>query len=195
LDAEPLRIVGSKPKHVHASRLVSGLTAVFAGTAVVFAVLGVVQTPALFAVAGLFGAVAYLTWYHASGRLARRVYRGVERQAATTDGGRGDFEAGRGGFGAGPREEWRPPGDGGRAAGRANRRRTARQGTRAPDADEEPRPADYQVLGLEPGADESAVREAYRSKVKEVHPDAEGGDEESFKRVQRAYERLTGEAA
>jgi curved DNA-binding protein CbpA len=26
--------------------------------------------------------------------------------------------------------------------------------------------------------------------VKEVHPDAEGGDEEAFKRVNRAYERL-----
>jgi curved DNA-binding protein CbpA len=35
------------------------------------------------------------------------------------------------------------------------------------------------------------VRRAYRSKVKEVHPDTESGDEESFKRVNRAYERLT----
>jgi curved DNA-binding protein CbpA len=34
------------------------------------------------------------------------------------------------------------------------------------------------------------VRAAYRERVKEVHPDTEGGDEEAFKRVTRAYETL-----
>jgi curved DNA-binding protein CbpA len=49
----------------------------------------------------------------------------------------------------------------------------------------------YRVLGLSPGSDADAVRDAYREKVKNVHPDAEGGDEESFKRVNEAYETLT----
>jgi curved DNA-binding protein CbpA len=35
------------------------------------------------------------------------------------------------------------------------------------------------------------VKQAYREKVKEVHPDTDGGDEEAFKKVNRAYERLT----
>jgi curved DNA-binding protein CbpA len=36
------------------------------------------------------------------------------------------------------------------------------------------------------------VRRAYREKVKQVHPDAEGGSEDAFKRVNEAYERLSG---
>ena len=43
------------------------------------------------------------------------------------------------------------------------------------------------------GADEAAVRSAYRERVKEVHPDRPSGDEDEFKRVNRAYERLTEE--
>jgi curved DNA-binding protein CbpA len=35
------------------------------------------------------------------------------------------------------------------------------------------------------------VRAAYRERVKAVHPDTDSGDEEQFKRVNRAYERLT----
>jgi curved DNA-binding protein CbpA len=49
----------------------------------------------------------------------------------------------------------------------------------------------YRRLDLDPTADEAAVREAYRERVKEVHPDAADGDEETFKRVTAAYERLT----
>jgi hypothetical protein len=44
----------------------------------------------------------------------------------------------------------------------------------------------YAVLGLAPGADEGRVREAYRERVKEVHPD-HGGSREAFRRVQDAY--------
>lgn len=44
----------------------------------------------------------------------------------------------------------------------------------------------FAALGLEPDADEAAVRDAYRERVKEVHPD-HGGDEEAFRRVQEAY--------
>ncbi|WP_254839222.1 J domain-containing protein [Natronomonas marina] len=47
--------------------------------------------------------------------------------------------------------------------------------------------AAYDVLGLSSGADEEAVRRAYRRRVKEVHPD-QGGDEEEFQRVQEAYD-------
>ena len=47
--------------------------------------------------------------------------------------------------------------------------------------------AAFDVLGLSRGADEAAVRRAYRRRVKEVHPD-HGGDEEEFRRVQEAYD-------
>lgn len=47
----------------------------------------------------------------------------------------------------------------------------------------------YETLGLEPGADREAVREAYRERAKEAHPDL-GGDPEAFIRVREAYERL-----
>jgi curved DNA-binding protein CbpA len=47
------------------------------------------------------------------------------------------------------------------------------------------------VLGVGPDADESAVRRAYRERVKETHPDTEDGDEDAFKRVNAAYERLS----
>jgi curved DNA-binding protein CbpA len=49
----------------------------------------------------------------------------------------------------------------------------------------------FRTLGLSVDADEDAVKRAYREKVKEVHPDTDGGDEEAFKKVNRAYERLT----
>jgi hypothetical protein len=50
----------------------------------------------------------------------------------------------------------------------------------------------YETLGLEAGADLDAVREAYRERVKETHPDR-GGDPEAFIRVREAYERLREE--
>jgi hypothetical protein len=50
----------------------------------------------------------------------------------------------------------------------------------------DPRAAAFAVLGLPAGADEEAVRRAYREKVKEVHPD-HGGDPEEFERVREAY--------
>lgn len=49
----------------------------------------------------------------------------------------------------------------------------------------------YRVLGLERGADPPEIRSAYRERVKETHPDTEGGCEEEFKRVQEAYERIS----
>ena len=67
-----------------------------------------------------------------------------------------------------------PGGPGGRGANRL--------GGRTDVAD-----AAFDVLGLSPGADEAAVRRAYRRRVKQVHPD-HGGDEEEFRRVQEAYD-------
>jgi len=49
----------------------------------------------------------------------------------------------------------------------------------------------YDVLGLSPGADDSTVRDAYLSRIKTVHPDRDAGSKAAFRRVQRAYERLT----
>ena len=44
----------------------------------------------------------------------------------------------------------------------------------------------FEQLGLEAGASEDAVRDAYRSQVKDVHPDR-GGSEAEFKQLQEAY--------
>ncbi len=51
------------------------------------------------------------------------------------------------------------------------------------------------ILGVEPGADEQALRRAFRKRALETHPDR-GGDPAVFRAVQRAYEqalaRLSG---
>ena len=53
----------------------------------------------------------------------------------------------------------------------------------------------YDVLGVEPDADEATVVRAYRRRVKETHPD-QGGTTAEFKRVQDAYAAIeAGEAA
>ncbi len=144
-----------------------GLAAVFAGVTVVLVVLAFVRQLFLLFLALPFAATTYIMWTHATGRLAERTRRRARR---TPPGG---FGATAGGA-SGPFE-----GSGGR--------RTA--GT-ASDAGQSRREA-YETLGLDPGASDDAVRRAYRTKVKEVHPDTEGGDEEAFKRVNRAYETLT----
>ena len=51
----------------------------------------------------------------------------------------------------------------------------------------------YATLGLPNDASESAVRRAYRERVKEVHPD-QGGDEAEFRRVREAYDTARQEA-
>ena len=202
---------------MHRSRLVTGLAGAFALMTVVLAVGGLAGSLILLPVAALFAAMTYILWSHASGRLMGRLYRSVEDQARTTgttagsqQRSRGRNGRERGGFGAGPREEWTAPREGrsvteearrrarqqarerrGRAAdggrGQRRRRRASRPGAESgPTAREA-----YRTLGVEPGADESAVKEAYRQRIKEVHPDAADGDAEEFKRVQAAYDRLT----
>ena len=52
----------------------------------------------------------------------------------------------------------------------------------------------YEVLGIQKGADASAIKKAYRKMAKKYHPDANPGDkeaEEKFKEVNEAYEVLS----
>ncbi|WP_421873597.1 J domain-containing protein [Pararhizobium sp.] len=47
----------------------------------------------------------------------------------------------------------------------------------------------YETLGLERGADDQAVKAAYRKLVKTAHPDS-GGEPEAFGRLQASYDLL-----
>jgi hypothetical protein len=180
-----------------------GLASVFAGLCALMAVLGFVENLVFLVIAIPFGAVSYVLWYQASGRLRMRARRQARRggfSARARTQARGGDRRETGGFGAGPREEWTPPGadgpnrdrragPGGAGAGRrfgpgASGRRTAPASPRLSVAEA------YDVLDLDPGADTDRIRQAYRERVKDVHPDADGGSESDFKRVQRAYERL-----
>jgi curved DNA-binding protein CbpA len=44
----------------------------------------------------------------------------------------------------------------------------------------------YAELGVEPTADETAIKKAYRKRAKETHPDHKGGSRERFERVNKA---------
>jgi len=160
--------------------LVVGLAAVFAGTTVLLAVLAFAYQPFLLLFAIPFGIATYFLWYHASGRLTDRVRRtadrGRRRRANAAAEGPGGFE----GFGPGRRAA----GSQGDRAGERSRRRPR------PDPNQPTIAEAYRTLGLDPGADQDAVREAYRERAKSTHPDADSGDEEEFKRVNRAYKRL-----
>jgi DnaJ-class molecular chaperone len=49
----------------------------------------------------------------------------------------------------------------------------------------------YETLEISKGASEEEIKKAHRRLVKKYHPDKEGGDEERFKAVQKAYEVLS----
>ena len=52
----------------------------------------------------------------------------------------------------------------------------------------------YEVLGVDKGADEAAIKKAYRQLAKKYHPDVNPGDktaEEKFKEVNEAYQVLS----
>ena len=168
-------------------RISTGVAGVFAVLTAVLTIVGLLANPAVLVLALMFGASTYLMYYHLSGKMAASVYRRVERRAAAET-----RTNGRGGFGAGPRQEWEAPGDDRRArrtARQARERRTNRQRVRGPSG---PSPAEaYNRLGLDPTADQSAVKQAYRDRVKETHPDTDGGSEREFKQVKDAYETLT----
>ena len=48
-----------------------------------------------------------------------------------------------------------------------------------------------EILDVDPGAGATAIRKAYLSQVKRAHPDRATGSTLAFKRVQRAYDRLS----
>lgn len=52
----------------------------------------------------------------------------------------------------------------------------------------------YDVLGVEPSADDDALRKAYRRRLRETHPDT-GGEAALFVQVQRAWELVGAPAA
>lgn len=182
-------------------RLTKGVAAVFAVLTAVLTVVGLLTNPAVLFLALMFGLSTYFMYYHLSGKMAADLYERVERRAAQNPDG-----ARRGGFGAGPREEWRPPRDGRRAreTRRVQQERTRRRRTRTASRNRQrgqpaqpsngPSPSEaYRRLGLQPNADERAIKQAYREKVKEVHPDTDTGSEAEFKQVKAAYETLTGD--
>ena len=52
----------------------------------------------------------------------------------------------------------------------------------------------YEVLGVEKGADDAAIKSAYRKLAKQYHPDLHPGDKEAeakFKEVNEAYSVLS----
>lgn len=181
-------------------RITRGVAVVFAVLTAVLTVVGLLSSPAVLFLALMFAASTYLMYYHLSGKMAASVYGRVERRAAKGSGGQ---SGGRGGFGAGPREEWTPPRDerARRAAQQARReRQRAREGGRVGGQRTRQRVAQssgpsqaeaYDRLGLDPTADQQAVKQAYRDRVKETHPDTDSGSEREFKRVKAAYERLS----
>jgi curved DNA-binding protein CbpA len=48
----------------------------------------------------------------------------------------------------------------------------------------------YQMLGIERGADQAAIKQAYRKLAQQNHPD-KGGDKEAFQAIQQAYDVLS----
>jgi DnaJ-like protein len=51
----------------------------------------------------------------------------------------------------------------------------------------------YAALGLQPGADATAIERAYKSLIKQHHPDREGGDSARAAEINRAYRDLRAE--
>jgi len=184
---------------VRNERLVLGLAAVFAGMTVLMVVLAAAfRDPVPLFVAALFGAATYFFWYHATGRIASGIYERVERQARVDqNASRTDR---RGDLGAGPKADWEPPGGADRWEQVRKQARRQRRGTRADSQGRRRAPSTTSgpsmstardILGVSPNADQDAVKQAYRERVKETHPDKDTGNEEAFKRVNKAYERLS----
>ncbi|MFB6096700.1 MAG: J domain-containing protein [Haloferacaceae archaeon] len=197
-------------------RLLVALGAVFAGLTMLLVVVALARQPFLLVVAVPFAATTYFIWYHVSGRLAARVARQGARDAADRGpradgfGGPGGRRRAAGRARAGSRRRG-SGGRGGRGASPGAGARTGRQsgGRRGGDRRTEERWSEARqratpgrpdrmspeeaarILGVAPDADAAAVKRAYREKVKSVHPDTESGDEASFRRVNRAYERLS----
>lgn len=156
------------------NRLVVGLAAVFAGCTVTMTVLAFTQSLFLLLVAVPFGLATYFMWYHATGRLEARTRQRARRASRAGDAARG-ANASSSRLGEQARQRARAGGtqsDGGRPTAGIDRREAA------------------ETLGVALDASEETIQQAYRERVKEVHPDS-GGDEAAFKAVNDAYERLS----
>lgn len=163
-------------------RIVLGLSATFSGLTVLLVVVALVaRQPLVLVVALPFGVVAYVTYLQATGRLLEWAgpgpFGGRSRSRRRARRGRTDRGRNVTNDRAGP---W--TGD-----PRWARNEQVMDGTNGSGPSQ--REA-YRVLDLDPGANEEEIRDAYRRKVKDVHPDAEDGDEDEFKRATAAYETL-----
>jgi DnaJ-domain-containing protein 1 len=167
------------------------------------AVVAIVTREAfVLAIALPFAATGYFMWYQATGRMRKRVAEGVNADGSrfaeqkAREGSqrtrsrfareareRINRERRRQARATGGRARASAAGGAGTAGGRRRRRVRRDDGPTLEEA--------YRRLDVEPGAGEDAIRKAYRERVKEVHPDTASGDEEAFKRVTAAYERLT----
>jgi len=166
------------------------LAGVLAGLAVLLLMVAVVVQPFLVVVALPFAASAYLVWKATVGE-----YRGEGRRVTGAAGRRARARRARA-------ANERAAGDGPRDGRRRRRQRTdqhrrTRERARAgaggrtrESPDPLARREAARVLGVDVDSDPATVRSAYRERVKEVHPDTEGGDTDEFQRVNDAYERL-----
>jgi len=167
------------------------LAGVFAVLAALLVVLGLFVTPVAALVALPFAGVALLLWYHATGRLEKRA-RTRTREA----GGQSAAAGARGGRSARARAARERSGNANdqrqrNANGQRQRTRQRERQRNRPRTDTSGMSVKRarKVLAVETGADEAELRAAYRERVKEVHPDR-GGSEEEFRQVQQAYNRL-----
>lgn len=202
------------------SVLLGWLAALFAVMAALLTLTAVVVGWPVLLIAAPLAGVAYLFWYHATGRLTERL-RQQARHGADGAARQRRRRASATGFGPQNDARWRDDGTYWREERRRARQRTGerrRDGRGASNPDNGARgvgPRDggqreryasgvqpesgmspdraRGVLGVRSDADAEAVRDAYREKVKETHPDR-GGSTESFKRVNEAYETLSGTA-
>lgn len=159
---------------VKRKRLLVALASVFAGIAVLLAMLGIVYNLLIVVFAVPFGVAAYILWFHATGRLeARARRRRIDPRQRRADP--------RQQAAGGPRQGTGDP----RFNGGWTRQQWPEE-ERVLSVEEA-----YRRLDLEPGADQERVRRAYRRKVKDVHPDREGGDQQAFQEVRQAYDRLS----
>lgn len=141
--------------------------AISAVIALMFSVLGSVVSVVAFLVAVPFAVTAVVLWRQASTRL-----NGAnQRRRSTGHGGRDDHRQRR------------------RHDDRYGRHQQTTNGQIQSPPTHVSAAEARSILDVSSDADQAAVRDAYRRRIKEVHPD-QGGEEEEFRRVTAAYERL-----
>ena len=164
--------------------LILGVAAVLFGITALMLIVGIVVNPFFLAVAIPFAGSAYLLWYQASGKLGDR----MGREAAAGNLGGRERTAG---FDPGPFSGRSVRDDARERARRTRRNRRRARGSRAPDQPTLQPSEARRILEVDATASEDEVKAAYRRKAKEHHPDTDSGDEDTFKKVSRAYEALS----